>query len=96
MKIWFDIVTPAHALFFNSIIPEFNQKDIFITLRDRAETLELAGNLVMRGQPTAGSQQFQTSRWCFVRVVGPHPTCLPRFRSSNVYLPLITVADRNP
>lgn len=51
MKIWFDVVTPAHALFFNSIVKEFDGKDVFITLRDRAETIELARVLGLNGLP---------------------------------------------
>lgn len=51
MKIWFDVVTPAQALFFNSIVREFDGKDVFITLRDRAETIELARVLGLNGIP---------------------------------------------
>ena len=51
MKIWFDVVTPAHALFFSSIVREFDKNDVLVTLRDRAETLELARSLGLDGMP---------------------------------------------
>ena len=40
-KIWIDIINPANALFFNSLIPELSSHQVDITIRNRAETVGL-------------------------------------------------------
>jgi uncharacterized protein len=41
MTIWVDIINPSHAPFFNSVIKGLAGKDFYITVRDRAETVQL-------------------------------------------------------
>jgi len=50
MKIWIDIANPSHALFFNSLINDFSSENIFITVRDRAETAELVKSFGIKGK----------------------------------------------
>jgi predicted glycosyltransferase len=40
-KIWIDILNPSHALFFNSIYRDLCGNEVNITVRDRAETIQL-------------------------------------------------------
>lgn len=40
-RIWIDIINPSHALFFNSLIPELSSHQLNITIRNRAETVNL-------------------------------------------------------
>lgn len=40
-KIWIDVINPSHALFFNAIYNDLVGHEIFITVRDRAETVDL-------------------------------------------------------
>ena len=49
MNIWVDIINPSHALFFNSLLGDFNSENIFITIRDRAETYGLVKSSGMGG-----------------------------------------------
>ena len=50
MDIWVDIINPSHALFFNSLLDDFNSDNFFITVRDRAETLGLVKSFGMKGK----------------------------------------------
>jgi uncharacterized protein len=50
MTIWVDIINPSHALFFNSIRIGMQKADFYITIRERAETVELARLLGINGQ----------------------------------------------
>src|SRR5674476_1065486 len=49
-KIWIDIINPANALFFNSLIPELFSYQVEITIRNRAETVELCKLLGINGR----------------------------------------------
>ena len=40
-NIWIDVINPSDALFFGSLIPEFKKHSVSVTVRDRAETLDL-------------------------------------------------------
>ena len=42
MKIWIDLINASHVLFFYSLLKDINQKNITFTVRDRAETVNLA------------------------------------------------------
>jgi len=48
--IWIDLINPSHALFFGSLIPDLHDYEVSITLRDRAETVELARAFGINGQ----------------------------------------------
>jgi predicted glycosyltransferase len=50
MNIWVDIVSPPHALFFNSLLKEFDKEKIHITVRDKAETIGLVNNFGLKGK----------------------------------------------
>lgn len=50
MNIWIDIVNPSDALFFNSLLNEINSENISITVRDRAETIDLLKIFEIRGK----------------------------------------------
>lgn len=49
-KIWIDLINPSHALFFGALIPELRDHDVSVTLRDRAETVELARSFGINGR----------------------------------------------
>ncbi len=49
-SIWIDLINPSHALFFRSLIPELNEHQISVTLRDRAETVDLTRQLGIKGR----------------------------------------------
>lgn len=49
-KIWIDIANPSHALFFNSILRELSDYQINITIRDRAETVDLCKSFGIEGK----------------------------------------------
>lgn len=40
-KIWIDVINPSDALFFGALIPEFKKHSVTVTVRDRAETIDL-------------------------------------------------------
>lgn len=49
--IWIDIINPSHPLFFKTLINELkNNFEIQITLRERAETVELAKGFGLKGK----------------------------------------------
>jgi predicted glycosyltransferase len=50
MTIWVDIINPSHALFFNSIRSGLPQKEFYVTVRDRAETVDLVRLLGINGK----------------------------------------------
>ena len=50
MKIWIDLINPSHALFFNSIISELDSENIFVTVRDRAETIGLVKSFGIKSE----------------------------------------------
>jgi len=50
MIIWIDIINASHALFFNSIIKEFKSKNIVVTIRERAETVDLVKSFGIEGK----------------------------------------------
>ena len=49
MKIWIDIINSSHALFFNPIISDLQSDNIFVTVRDRAETIDLLESFGIKG-----------------------------------------------
>ncbi|KKH96468.1 hypothetical protein EO95_10575 [Methanosarcina sp. 1.H.T.1A.1] len=49
-NIWIDIINPSHALFFNSILSELSDYKVNITIRDRAETVELCKSFGIHGR----------------------------------------------
>ena len=49
-NIWIDLINPSHALFFRSLIPELNGHQISVTLRDRAETVDLTKQFGIQGR----------------------------------------------
>jgi len=49
-RIWIDIINPSHALFFNSLIPELSSHELNITIRDRAETVQLCKSFGINGR----------------------------------------------
>ena len=49
-KIWIDIINPSHVLFFNALLFELDDYKIHITLRDRAETVDLATYFGIEGE----------------------------------------------
>lgn len=49
-NIWIDLINPSHALFFRSLIPELNGHQISVTLRDRAETVDLTRQFGIQGK----------------------------------------------
>ena len=49
-KLWIDIINPSHVLFFNSLLPELDDYKINITIRDRAETVDLAESFGIKGE----------------------------------------------
>ena len=49
MNVWVDIINPSHALFFNSLLKDFQSDNFFITVRDRAETFGLVKSFGMNG-----------------------------------------------
>ncbi len=48
--IWVDIINPSHSHFFSSLLPELQNYEITITLRDRAETVGLARSFGLSGE----------------------------------------------
>jgi predicted glycosyltransferase len=49
-NIWIDIINPSHALFFNSLLRELSDHKVIITIRDRAETVELCKSFGINGR----------------------------------------------
>jgi Uncharacterized protein conserved in archaea len=49
-KIWVDIANPSHALFFNSLLGDLSNHQINITIRDRAETVDLCKSFGIKGR----------------------------------------------
>ncbi|MFP3898636.1 MAG: DUF354 domain-containing protein [Dehalococcoidia bacterium] len=48
MKIWIDLINTSHPIFFNSLIKELDQRhEIYLTARDRSETVALAREIGM-------------------------------------------------
>jgi predicted glycosyltransferase len=43
-KIWVDIITPSDVHFFNSILKDFEKTNLYITIRKKAETIDLANH----------------------------------------------------
>ena len=41
-KIWIDIINPSNVHYFRSLTPDLSDCEIFVTVRDRAETVKLA------------------------------------------------------
>lgn len=50
ITIWIDIINPSHALFFNSMLGELSDYKVNITIRDRAETVELCKSFGINGK----------------------------------------------
>jgi len=48
--IWVDIINPSHSHFFSSILPELQNHEVIVTLRDRAETVDLARSFGLSGE----------------------------------------------
>ena len=61
-KIWIDIINPSDSLFFNSIIKEFDKSNIFVTLRDRAETVQLAKSFGINGKIVGKDYRDKTKK----------------------------------
>ena len=49
-KLWIDIINPSHALFFNALLSELYEHQINVTVRDRAETVDLISSFGIDGQ----------------------------------------------
>lgn len=49
-KIWIDILNPSHPLIFGSVVPRLENAEVFITVRDRAETVELMKTFGLEGK----------------------------------------------
>lgn len=49
-KIWIDILNPSHPLIFGSIVPRLANADVYITVRDRAETVALMKTFGLEGK----------------------------------------------
>jgi len=49
-KLWIDIINPSHALFFNALLSELDDYKINITIRDRAETVDLVESFGIKGK----------------------------------------------
>ncbi len=62
MSLWIDIINPSHALFFSSILKEMPYEDIQITLRERAETVELAAMLGIKGKVVGSDHRGRLSK----------------------------------
>lgn len=50
MNIWVDIINPSHALFFNVVLKDLQDERLQVTIRERAETVELAKMLGIEGR----------------------------------------------
>lgn len=50
MNIWVDIINPSHALFFNVVLKDLHDERLQVTIRERAETVELAKMLGIEGR----------------------------------------------
>jgi uncharacterized protein len=50
MSLWVDIINPSHVLFFSALLRELQASDVQITFRERAETVELANLIGMKGR----------------------------------------------
>jgi predicted glycosyltransferase len=50
MDIWVDIINPSHALFFNVVLKDLRDERFQVTIRERAETVELAKMLGIEGR----------------------------------------------
>ena len=49
MTIWVDIINPSHALFFNSLMNEFDSDGTIYSVRDRGETVDLVNLFDLKG-----------------------------------------------
>jgi len=49
-NIWIDVINPSDALFFGSLIPELNKHLVSVTVRDRAETIDLVKSFGIQGK----------------------------------------------
>src|SRR5659263_687990 len=49
-KIWIDLINPSNVLYFNSFFRDLSDYQIVTTIRDRAETVELARSFGIEGQ----------------------------------------------
>ncbi len=50
MNIWVDIINPSHALFFNVVLRHLQDERFQVTIRERAETVELTKMLGIEGR----------------------------------------------
>lgn len=50
MNIWVDIINPSHALFFNVVLKDLRDERFQVTIRERAETVELTKMLGIEGR----------------------------------------------
>ncbi|MDW5563060.1 MAG: DUF354 domain-containing protein [Methanomassiliicoccus sp.] len=50
MDIWVDIINPSHALFFNVVLKDLRDERFQVTIRERAETVELTKMLGIEGR----------------------------------------------
>ena len=48
-RVWIDILNPSHPLIFGSIVPRLRDANVFISVRDRAETVELMKTFGLEG-----------------------------------------------
>jgi predicted glycosyltransferase len=60
-NIWIDIINPSHALFFNSFLKELNEHSVNITIRDRAETVDLCKSFGIEGK-VIGTDYFEKNK----------------------------------
>jgi len=49
-NVWVDIINPSDALFFGSLIPELEGYQVSVTIRDRAETIDLCNSFGIHGE----------------------------------------------
>lgn len=49
-NIWIDMTNPSHVFFFRALIPELKEHQISVTVRDRAETADLARQFGIPGK----------------------------------------------
>jgi predicted glycosyltransferase len=68
MSLWIDIINPSHALFFSSILKELPDEEVQITLRERAETVELSRMLGIEGKVVGADHSFRV--WKSLAMVG--------------------------
>jgi uncharacterized protein len=65
-NIWIDIINPSHALFFNSMLNELSDHNVNITIRDRAETVELCKSFGIDGRVVGADDTHPLKKILFI------------------------------